>query len=151
MKLSDLRGKYTDKELRWSIGDSEIRYRAFSPFFQNLHEEKVVYYEKFMCVARLDDLKITTEGVYATAVPITPIPRVGLPENLIKRYITPEKPWRIGMKWEWMMMNVISLGNPQVGWTIWPEADRVQTIEKLLGVGDINSVIKMTLNYNGED
>jgi hypothetical protein len=151
MKLSDLKSHYTEKELRWSMGDQELRYRAFSPFFQNLHDRKVVYYEKFMCIARLDDMEITQEGIYALAVPVTPIPRVGLPENLINRYITPEKPWRIGMKWEWMMMNVVSLGNPQVGWTVWPEAERVQAVEKLLEDGDFDAVMKLTLLYNEDE
>ena len=111
----------------------------------------MVYYEKFMCIARLDDLEITQEGIYALAVPVTPIPRVGLPENLPKRYITPEKPWRIGMRWEWMMMNVVSLGNTQVGWTIWPEAERVQAVEKLVEVGDLRGVMKLTLYYEEDE
>jgi hypothetical protein len=151
MRLTDLRSQYTDKELRWSMGDQALRYRAFSPFFQNLHEGKVVYYEKFMCIARLDNLEITPEGIYALAVPVTPIPRVGLPENLIKSYITPEKPWRIGMRWEWMMMNVVSLGNSQVGWTVWPEAERVQAVEKLVEAGDLLGVMKLTLLYSEEN
>ena len=144
MKLSDLKDRYTDKELRWSMGDPEIRYQAFSPFFRNLHEGKVVYYEKFMCVARLDDLKITHEGIYATAVPITPI-------NRTERYKMPQKPWHIGMKWEWMMMNNCSLGNTQVGWWVWPEIDRVKAVEDLLLAEETEKVLKLTLFNENRD
>jgi hypothetical protein len=151
MKLTDLRSQYSDKDLRRSMGEQALRFKAFSPFFQNLHEGKVVYYEKFMCIARLDDLEITPEGIYALAVPVTPIPRVGLPENLINRYVPPEKPWRVGMRWEWMMMNVVSLGNPQIGWTVWPEAERVQAVEKLIEAGDFGGVMNITLLYKEDE
>ena len=102
MKLSDLYKSYTEEELQYSEGDSTIRFRAFSPFFQNLHEGKVIYCEKFMCIARLDDLTITPERLSAKAVPVTPIVRTGVPESRIQRYTTPQKPWNIGMQWSWM-------------------------------------------------
>jgi hypothetical protein len=110
MRLSDLFKSCSEKELSWTDGDAVIRHRAFSPFFKNLHEGKVIYYEKFMCIARLDDLAITPERLTAKAVPVTPIPRLGLPESLVRRYTTPEKPWNIGIDWSWMMLSGGGLG-----------------------------------------
>ena len=55
------------------------------------------------------------------------------------------------MRWEWMMMNVVSLGNSQVGWTVWPEAERVQAVEKLVEAGDLRGVMKLTLLYSEEN
>ena len=150
MKLSDLYKSYTEEELQYSEGDSTIRFRAFSTFFQNLHEGKVIYYEKFMCIARLDDLTITPERLSAKAVPVTPIARIGMPESMIQRYTTPQKPWNIGMQWSWMMLNGGGLGNPYVGWTIWPEVGRVQAVEKLIAAGNIEGIMKLTL-YCEED
>jgi hypothetical protein len=150
MKLSDLYKSYTEEELQYSEGDPAIRFRAFSPFFQNLHEGKVIYYEKFMCIARLDDLTITAERLSAKAVPVTPIARIGMPESMIQRYTTPKKPWNIGMQWSWMMLNGGGLGNPYVGWTIWPEVERVQAVEKLIASGNIEGIMKLTL-YSEED
>ena len=150
MKLSDLYKSYTEEELQYSEGDSAIRFRAFSPFFQNLHEGKVIYYEKFMCIARLDDLTITPERLSAKAVPLTPIARIGMPESMIQRYTTPQKPWNIGMQWSWMMLHGGGLGNPYVGWTIWPEVERVQAVEKLIASGNIEGIMKLTL-YSEED
>jgi len=143
VKLSDLSKSYTEEELQYSEGDPAIRFRAFSPFFQNLHEGKVIYYEKFMCIARLDDLKITPDGVSATAVCVTPIDRG-------PRYRIPQKPWNIGMQWGWMTLCSGGLGNPYVGWRVWPEVDRVLAVEKLIASGDIEGIMKLTL-YNEED
>ena len=143
MKLSDLYKTYTEDELQYSEGDSAIRFRAFSPFFQNLHEGKVIYYEKFMCIARLDDLKISPERLSAIAVPVTPIDRG-------PRYTIPSKPWGIGMQWSCMMLRFGGLGNPYVGWTVWPEVERVQAAEKLISSGDIEGIMNLTL-YSEED
>jgi len=42
------------------------------------------------------------------------------------------------------------LGNPYVGWRVWPEVDRVLAVEKLIASGDIEGIMKLTL-YNEED
>ena len=151
MKLSDLYKSYSEKELQYSEGDSAIRFRAFSPFFQNLHEGKVIYCQKFMCIARLDDLTITPERLSAKAVPVTPIVRTGMPESLIQRYTPPLKPWNIGMQWSWMMLANGGLGNPYVGWTVWPEVERVQAVEKLIESGDLEGIMKLTLHCEEDD
>ena len=150
MKLSDLYKTHTEEELEYSEGDASIRFRAFSPFFKNLHEGKVIYYQKFMCIARLDELMITPEGLSAKAIPVTPIPRSGVPPNMSQRYTTPSGPWNIAMEWSWMMLSGGGLGNPYVGWTIWPEVERVQAVEELLQKGDTEAVMKLTL-YSEED
>ena len=96
-----------------------------------------------MCIARLDDLKITPDGVSATAVCVTPIDRG-------PRYRIPPKPWNIGMQWGWMTLCSGGLGNPYVGWRVWPEVDRVIAVEKLIASGNIEGIMKLTL-YNEED
>ena len=110
----------------------------------------MIYYEKFMCIARLDDLTITPERLSAKAVPVTPIVRTGMPESMIQRYTTPQKPWNIGMQWGWMTLGSGGLGNPYVGWRVWPEVERVQAVEKLIADEDIEGIMKLTL-YCEED
>ena len=50
MTFGELRIRYSHEELTRSLGDPELRYRVCAPFFQNLFESKVVYYEKFIGV-----------------------------------------------------------------------------------------------------
>jgi len=104
-----------------------------------------------MCIARLDDLTITPERLSAKAVPVTPIVRTGMPESMIQRYTTPLKPWNIGMQWSWMMLHGGGLGNPYVGWTIWPEVERVKAVEKLIESGDLEGIMKLTLYWEEND
>jgi hypothetical protein len=40
MTLDEIRGQYTESELSDHPGDNDLRYRAFSPFRQNLFEDK---------------------------------------------------------------------------------------------------------------
>ncbi len=50
MSLEELNLKYTNDELRRIPGDALLRFNILSPILMDLHESKVVYRERFVCV-----------------------------------------------------------------------------------------------------
>lgn len=95
MTLKALLENYPDKKLTYNHGDPVFRRSVWEPFFQNLHENKVIYRERFVCLARLDDLETDESGVRALVVPLNYFyTREGLR--------LPPKPWRFGGSWQHM-------------------------------------------------
>jgi len=134
MSLIELLDKHPD--LRTNQGDADFRRSVWGPFFESLHENKVIYRERFICLARIDDLKITEGGVGGTVVPLVYLftyPDLNLPE----------RPWQFGGSWSRMRQSNSSLGQPYAGWTIWPEAERVKAIENLLSKDDIEGALEL--------
>ena len=56
MSLEELNLKYTDEELRRIPGDAQLRYNILSPILMDLHENKVVYRERIVCIGSLQDV-----------------------------------------------------------------------------------------------
>ena len=140
MTLKQLQKRHPD--LRNNYGDPLFRRSVWAPFFENLHENKVIYREKFICLARLDDLEIDERGVRGTVVPL----------HFLRTYphrITPSLPWHFGGTWENMCQGDRALGQPYASWTIWPEPELIRAIEKLLAKEDIEGAMKL-LNPDGE-
>ena len=134
MTLKELQKRHPN--LRRNYGDALFRRSVWAPFFENLHENKVIYREKFICLARIDDLEITEGGVKGTVVPL----------QFLKTYEhlnTPSKAWRFGGSWEHMWQSENSLGQPYAGWTIWPEVPRVRAVENLLSKDDIEGALEL--------
>jgi len=123
-------------ELRTNKGDPVFRHSVWAPYFRNLHEGKVLYRERFICIARIDDLKITEGGVGGTVVPLQYIysyPHLRLPE----------RPWHFGGSWEHMWQHDNCLGMPYANWTIWPEPSLVRAVESLASKGDIEGALEL--------
>lgn len=68
MTILDLHQDYTEDEPSLFPGDRRLRYRAFAPLFFDLHEQKIVYHERFLCVVELENIELSEEGVCVTAV-----------------------------------------------------------------------------------
>ena len=99
MTLQEISSKYSFKELGSMPGDADFRYKIFSPILKNLSENKIVYYEHFICVAILQDIIITPESFQATAVPYIKIERDYYPFTYY-----PKEPWIFGAKWSFMTL-----------------------------------------------
>ena len=99
MTLQELNSKYSIGDLGNIPGDGNLRYQIFSPILKNLYENKIVYYEHFMCVAILQDIIITPELFSATAIPYIKIDRL---DSHFKFY--PTAPWTFGAKWSHMRL-----------------------------------------------
>jgi hypothetical protein len=133
MTLKELQKKHPD--LRYDYGDPVFRRSVWAPFFENLHESKVIYRERFICLARIDDLEMDERGVRGTVLPL----------QFFRTYphlIVPSRPWRFGGSWEHMWQGDRTLGQPYASWTIWPEAKLVRAIEKLLAKEDVSGALK---------
>ena len=139
MTISELRKVFTHAELSRSPGDGSLRARAFTPILQNLHEGKVVYYEKFVCVARLENIQFTPKEFRATAVPCLQIER-----DCIPRGLCPSSPWKISGRWDYMAL----CGNSICGaaWSIWPDPATVRAVEQLAKQGAFKAALDLTLD-----
>lgn len=140
MTLKEINAKYSATELKRMPGDKEFRYQTFSPFFENLHENKIVYFERFICIAQIDNLIITPDSFKASAKPYLVCPRPDMP----KFYSNPKAKWSFGAKWEYVSLTENHFGTYGM-WTIWPEKDFVITIEYLLKNGHNEMVLDLLL------
>ena len=129
MTISELRERYKD-ELSSNPGDRALRYQLFAPFFENLFENKVVYHERFACLARLEDIEITPERIRATAVPLQSLYTGPL-------FPMPNRSWSFGSCWEGIQLGVGYFSVPYAGWTVWPEPARIKAVIEALKTGDL--------------
>lgn len=137
MKLKDLLEKYPAPSLQHGNGDAAFRCSVWTPFFENLYENKVVYRERFICLARIENLRITDIGVGGLVVPLKYL--------YVPDYIrgVPKASWGFGGGWAHMRQGNGTLGCIYSGWTIWPEAERVRAIETLLSRDDAEGALEL--------
>lgn len=142
MKLKDLLTQYPDQGLHINQGDPVFRRSIWAPFFENLHENKVIYRERFICLARIDDLEITDGGVGGTVVPLHYIH--------VPHYINrlPES-WHFGGSWAYMWQAGSSLGQPYASWTIWPEPALIRAVESLIAKDDAEGALELIRGSEG--
>lgn len=136
MKLSDLLIKYPEQSLQSNCGDPVFRRSVWAPFFENLHEDKVIYGERFLCLARIENLTLTEKGVRGLVVPLN-----FFYLSSIRR--VPDKPWGFGGVWKDMSQGNGCLRQIYAGWTIWPEPERVRAVETLLSRDDAEGAIQL--------
>lgn len=142
MTLQELSSKYSFKDLGGIPGDGDLRYQIFSPILKNLYENKIIYYEQFMCVAILQDIQITPELFSATVIPYIKVERL---DSHFKFY--PKDPWTFGAKWSYMRL----LNDHFVGygsWLFWPEKELVKKVEDKAKRGDFEGAWELTLFKN---
>ena len=140
MTFQQLREQYTENQLSYSPGDEQLRYKLFAPFFLNLFESKVVYSEKFIVIARLEDMEITPKRFGATAIPLLSVKRIEPP------YKVDDEPWHFGGSWDMMRLIRNSINMLYAGWTIWPEYDRVKAVEEAVKKNDYEYALSLTRN-----
>ena len=140
MTFSDLKNNYTSAQLGTYPGDVELRRTLFAPLLQNLYENKVVYYERLMCVARIEELIITPELFRAKAsVHLRIDKKASIPPNW--EHI--EKGWHFGAKWEALSYHNNSFGmfySPVVFIT---DPEFVKMIETLVLEGQHNEAARL--------
>ena len=142
MTLQELSAKYTSAELSNLPGDKEFRFKTFSPFFENLYDNKIVYYEKFVCIAQLEDIKITPESFSAIAIPLLEIEKHSFNPNPFY----PTKPWKFSTIWDWICLSGNKFFVPYGGWTVWPEPEKVRRVEELVKKGDHERALELTIS-----
>lgn len=140
MTIQDLHRNYTKDELSAFPGDRKLRYRAFAPLFSDLHEQKIVYYERFLHVVELRDIELAEEGFCATAVPVVPIETPFDPEPRAS-----EQAWVFRGSWDWMRLVSHSINVPYAGWRVWPGRERVKRVEALVVSGRVDEALELTL------
>lgn len=144
MTLEELSLKYSWEELSKIPGDADFRFKTLSPILQNIYENKILYYERFMCVAVLEDIKITPERFEARAVPLIELKRLGsTPDGYY-----PEKPWTFGASWPHMAVQNGYFTTYGGMWIAWTDKELVKTVEELAKKGDLKTALNLTL-YKG--
>lgn len=122
------------------MGDPELRRTLFAPFLQNLYENKVVYYERFMCVARIEKMIITPDQFHAKAKVHIRIDKKAFRPPDWERI---EKGWHFGAKWEALSYHNNSFGmfySPVVFIT---DPEFVKMIETLVLEGKHNEAARL--------
>jgi hypothetical protein len=136
MKLSDLLKNHPAQALQSNSGDPVLRRAVWAPFFENLYENKLIYAEKFICLARIDALFIDDRGVGGIVVPLDYL-------HVPRGFPPPSEPWGFCGGWAHMTQGTGYLSQPYASWAVWPEAERVRAIEKLLSRGDPEGALEI--------
>jgi hypothetical protein len=137
----EIRTKYIEDEIVVFPIRNEFPFDRFSQIMKNLFENKIVYYEKFLCVATLKDIKICSDSFLATAIPHH---KIEIKKSHYLYY--PSKPWNFGSKWSSIRYNESNITSHYAGWTIWPGAERVQLVEECLKKGDFDEALQLTIH-----
>ena len=143
MTLEELELKYSWQEIGKSGGDGELHRKLFTPFLTNIYANKIVYYERFMCVAILEDVKITPERFEATARTLVKIERSGQPSR------KDTKPWTFGSEWPYMTLYDGHFSTYGGLWLFWTDKELVKTVEELARKGEFDKAQELTL-YKGQ-
>ncbi len=129
MTIAQLKKKYGKKELSEPIGDRELRYEAFAPLFENLYENKLVYFEYGRTqLVRVEKLQITPDQFWGIAVPHLLI------DDDKHRHLQlfdamPE--WAFRSRWENLRLEQNCLAGYYTCWRIWTDPELVQQVEQL--------------------
>ena len=140
LSISELNAKYDREELASIPGDREFRYQVLSPLFENLYENKVVYYERFVCIVKLEDIIITPERFEATAIPYLLIKKA---IRMGRSDIIPEM-WRFGGVWEIITLSLTTM-TFYSGVSIWCDPHTVEKVEKLVLDKKYEEALNLTL------
>ena len=141
MTLQEINSKYSFKEIQSMPGDGEFRRKLFSPFLEDLYEDKIIYFERRLCIVTLKDIKNTPELFEATAIPYMHIERPDRISNLMK------EPWTFGAAWPYVRLLGDHFGT-YGGWIFWTDKELVKTVEELARKKDFESAYKLTA-YKG--
>lgn len=139
MTIAELHTNYSIEELSYYPGDNALRYKIFSPFLQNLFENKVVYDDRFTCIIKLEDLRILPEGFKVNAVPYLTI------EKKRPGKYCPSNPWSFGAVWSSILLNGTCLCAPYANWSIWCDPETVKKTEQLVLEKNYEEALKNTL------
>ena len=142
MTLEELEIKYSWQEIGKSGGDGELHRKLFTPFLTDIFENKIVYYERFMCVAILENIKIAPDRFEATAIPYITIERGDKPR--LRR----EKPWTFGSGWPYMTLHDGHFSTYGGLWLFWTDKELVKTVEELARKKEFEKAQELTL-YKG--
>jgi hypothetical protein len=118
-------------------GDAEFRYKLFAPILRDLYENKIVYFERFVCVAILENIQITSERFEATAVPYINIERPDKPYHQ-------KKPWTFSASWPYMRVLNGHFGTYGM-WSFWTDKELVKTVEELARKGEFEKALDLTV------
>ena len=139
MTLEELELKYSWQEIGRSGGDGELHRELFTPFLTDIFENKIVYYERFMCVAILENIKITPEKFEATAIPYLKIKSAGPAQY------SPQKPWTFGSAWPYMTLHDGHFSTYGGQWLFWTDKELVKTVEELALKKEFDAALNLTV------
>jgi len=108
MTIQELKHKYSWEELSSMPAiDAKFRYEIFSPFFRNLHENKMIYHEGFIGIIKVEEMEITPEGFQAKAIPYLCLERDYIHEGRtfgFDKYFFKSDHWHFGSKWSFVRL-----------------------------------------------
>ena len=138
MTLQEFSSKYSFKELQSLPG--EIRREIYTPFLTDLYENKIIYYERFLCVAILKDITIDDEKFEATAIPY-----INIQHPAREGRYFPDKPWTFGVGWPYIRLLGDHFGGYS-SWLIWTDKELVKTVEELAIKKDWEFAYELTVD-----
>lgn len=140
MTIDELNKNYVNGELSLGTGDKEFRYKALSPLFENLYDNKVVYHEGFTSIIRLGDIKLTS-GIFEAEAHLHLLIDPGVFRHLKSK---PPKTWTVGANWAHLKLRGDRL-SPYSGWLMWTDPVLVEKVEKLVLEQNFEEALNLTL------
>ncbi len=141
--IKNLRSKYNGNELTHYPGDNQLRYEAFSPIFKNLYENKIVYYERFIGIIKVENVIISPERFSATAIPYLTIKR----GNRYDNFFLKAENWNFSATWASMLLsddNSISV--PYANWSVWCDPELLKNVEEFVLNDKMDDALLLTVD-----
>jgi hypothetical protein len=142
MTLQEINSKYSFKELQSMPGDGEFRRKLFTPFLEDLYENKIIYFERSLSIVTLKDIINTPELFEATAIPY-----INIEKPSGHSYALDNEPWTFGAAWPYMRLLDDHFGT-YGGWLIWTDKELVKVVEELARKKDFEFAYELTA-YKG--
>ncbi len=137
MAIPELHKKFTNTEIDLQ-NNKHLAYEAFAPLFSNLFENKVVYHERFTCIIKLENIRITPDLFEAKAV------REWFIKGLRSRRRPYPDEWKFGAKWDYMTLNDGCLSSYSC-WSIWTDPELVKKVEALVKNEQFEKALELTI------
>ncbi len=130
MTTAHLRKAFPNGELSDIVGNGQVRRAAFIPLFENLYENKFVYFERGVTqIALVENMNLSPSGFWIHA----------LSHEVIKDDITIRmeqqqirETWEFGCRWDELRLVRNYLSSYYATWRIWPDAALVEQTERLV-------------------
>ena len=100
------------------------------PRVQTMQGREIIYHCRMKWLTLVEELTVTDEGFQAHAVPLLPVPFLGIPNGSDSEYIP--KPFTFGGGWEWFRLCGASIQMNMVTDHFYPEASLVKSVKRAM-------------------
>ena len=143
--MSDFTKPDNSSQLEERPGDPAAKFALAEPILRSLHNNRLVYRERFIALVEVPNLVFDKQGIRGN---VKLVHYLYMPHFLQAIQDRLKKEWHFGNTWDnsvlsWNEEGVLRIGAPYCGWMIWPETKLVAAVEAFAEQGDMKSALDL--------